>query len=628
MRNWHRSRGRPGKRAANRAAVVRLWGRVVRGRNLLPLLALVGAGGLLLVAVAMAEAWVGRRWAEPLFWVGLLVLFVPVAGRLLGEPASRGERIGLLALLGLELYLVKVLRSPLSFSFYDELLHVRTASDILEGGHLFRMNSLLPVSPYYPSLENVTVALAQLSGLSVFAAGLAILGAARLTLVLGLYLFYEQVSHSPRLATLSTLFYMVNPSFLFFDAQFAYESLALPLAALVLLAETRRQEAPPDRRRGPRVLVVIAVAALTATHHLTTYALLAFLFLWTAVFALANRRRPAREGPGASTLITLVAAVAWLLLVARLTVSYLGGNAQQIVAETIRVLIGEGAARRLFQGGIGNVAPRWEQIVSYAATLLILLILPVGLPQVWRRYRANALALALGMAGLAFPASHALRFTSSGAEIASRTPEFTYLPLAFILALGVERLWSLRPAFPRREAAILAGVAILFLGGVTLGSSYWARLPGPYLVAADSRSIEPQGLAAATWSRAFLGPDNHVAADRVNALLMLSHGKQQPVSNAFMGVDVPMLFFSPRFSGVEQRLLYEGNIRYLVVDRRLCSALPMVGVYIEPGEPGEKQLSILNPICLTKFDDVERASRIYDNGAIIIYDCKALSDVS
>ena len=35
------------------------------------------------------------------------------------------------------LYLVKLLHSPLSFTFSDELQHWRTAGDIIESGYLF-----------------------------------------------------------------------------------------------------------------------------------------------------------------------------------------------------------------------------------------------------------------------------------------------------------------------------------------------------------------------------------------------------------------------------------------------------------------------------------------------------------
>ncbi|HJZ47907.1 MAG TPA: hypothetical protein VKE41_12100, partial [Roseiflexaceae bacterium] len=134
----------------------------------LPALSLLSAFALVLIALANNGARVGAAWSDVLFWAGLLLLLVPAAARLVAPEAERPERIGIITLLGMGLYLVKVLHSPLSFTFSDELQHWRTAGDIIEGGYLFAENPLLPVSSLYPGLESITVALVDLSGLSLF----------------------------------------------------------------------------------------------------------------------------------------------------------------------------------------------------------------------------------------------------------------------------------------------------------------------------------------------------------------------------------------------------------------------------------------------------------------------------
>src|SRR5438552_4512474 len=179
-------------------------------------------------------------WAHPLFWTGLLLMFIPTAARVVSAKPTRQERIGLLTILGIGLYLVKFLQSPVAFILMDESAHWRTLTNILGSGHLFGHNALLPVSPFYPGLEGVTSALASVSGLSPFAAARLLIGVARVIIVVALYLLYERVSGSARVAGIATLLYMGNPGFLFFDTQFAYESLALPLASLVLFALARR----------------------------------------------------------------------------------------------------------------------------------------------------------------------------------------------------------------------------------------------------------------------------------------------------------------------------------------------------------------------------------------------------
>lgn len=71
------------------------------------------------------------------------------------------------------------------------------------------------MSPYYPGLEMVTDALSTMTGLSIFQAGIAVISAARILMVLSLFMFYEQVTKSSRMASIATMIYMLNPHFLF-----------------------------------------------------------------------------------------------------------------------------------------------------------------------------------------------------------------------------------------------------------------------------------------------------------------------------------------------------------------------------------------------------------------------------
>src|SRR6266545_4304543 len=121
----------------------------------------------------------------------------PRAGYMFPALPRRAGRVGVtatnrglgwlpaLSLVGaLGLYLVKVLHSPLIFTLHDEFIHWHTANDILKSGHLFRENPLLPASALFPGLEIVTAALTRLSGLTIFDAGVVVVGIARLMLVL------------------------------------------------------------------------------------------------------------------------------------------------------------------------------------------------------------------------------------------------------------------------------------------------------------------------------------------------------------------------------------------------------------------------------------------------------------
>ncbi|MDB5074619.1 MAG: rane protein, partial [Chloroflexi bacterium] len=369
-------------------------------------LCLTAACGLLLVALGDTAARAALGIAELIFWIGLLVLFVPIAARLFWSGVSGRERFLLVAVLGLAMYGVKYLHSPLYFSFVDEFMHWRTASDILTSHHLFHGNSLLPVSPLYPSLEMVTSALTSLSGLSLFSAGVLMLVAARLILVLALYLFYEQVSGSARVAGIGTLLYMTNPNFLFFDAQFSYESFALPIALFVLFILARRPSSPISHRLGLSLALLPAILMVATTHHLTSYALAAFLLLWTATTALCagSLRTAFLQGPGGAALLLIVTALLWLVFVATVTIGYLAPNFMAALHELVGLISGESGARQLFRSpNTGHFSPVWERVVGLGAVVCVLLGLPGGVLRIWRSHRINAAAAALAVATLAYP---------------------------------------------------------------------------------------------------------------------------------------------------------------------------------------------------------------------------------
>ena len=119
---------------------------------------------------------------------------------MLSPIASRVERALILCSVGLFVYLVPEILSPLHFIFVDEYLHWRTASDIIRTEHLFTVNSQLPVSPLYPGLEIVTNAFSSLSGGDTLVSGLIVVGIARILVVLSLFILFEQITKSARTA--------------------------------------------------------------------------------------------------------------------------------------------------------------------------------------------------------------------------------------------------------------------------------------------------------------------------------------------------------------------------------------------------------------------------------------------
>jgi hypothetical protein len=632
------------------------------GWGYLPLLGITSASALLLIALANAGARSGAEWAAPLLWGGMVLLLLPVALRLIAQSTPRHERVALAALLGLALYLVKVIRSPMAFTFYDEFVHWQTVDDILRSYHLFHGNPLIPVSPLYPGLHIVTTAIVTLTGLDVFTSGVIALGVARLLLCLALFLFYERVSGSARSAGIAVLLYAGNSNFTFFLSQFAYESLSLPLAVFVLCAVADRAFARRIKYvKGLELAIIAAIVAVVATHHLTSFALVVFLGFFPAlcvvwkgvyplVFRLVTLRKPPekslrrtlinalgalnetvrweRPGLGIMALLTLVVTVAWMVYIATPTVGYLEPVFSAGIRDLLRFVAGEAVGRQLFESSSGQAAPLWEQLITYGSIVIILLGLALGIYQlVVKRYR-SPFAYMLALGALAYPAMLAFRLTPHGWEISNRASEFLFVGVAFVLAVGISRVGN-TPRVHRVWVAICAVCAtVIFMGGLVAGFPSWARLPGPYLVGGDARSIEPQGIRTAQWAYDHLGSDNRMGADRINGLLMGSYGNQRMITGVSDQIFLGPVFFSPQMTRREQNLLIIGQVRYLVADTRLSTAPPMFGIYVENGEPGITERDKPLPLAaLTKFDTLPYVSRLYDSGDISIYDVRSLSYV-
>jgi hypothetical protein len=595
----------------------------------MPALSLTMAFGLVLMAHAYAAARLGQDEATLLFWSALLAIFVLPAGRLASRGASRAERIGLVAALGLALFMVKLLHSPLSVTFYDEFAHWRTANDIAVTGRLFSENPLLQVSALFPGLEIVTNALASMSGLPIFAAGMVILGVGRLVLVVALYLFFEQVSRSARVAAVGTVVYMANPNFVFFDGQYAYESLGLGIVALVLYAIARRMDETPNVRIGMTMVVLAGLGAMAVTHHLTAYAATAFLTLWAIVEIARTRGNPHPAGPVGVALLAIVVTASWLVYIAVVTLGYLAPYIVGATGEVAKLIAGDLVGRQLFRGYGGQVAPVWEQAAGFGSVLLLLAVWPAGLLVLWRRYRHSSAVLALGLASVVYPASLGFRLTPLGAEGSNRAAEFLFLGLGLTVAVAIVELWLKRCHGWWRPAVFAGLVSVVFVGGVVVGWPSWGRLPGPFLVSADTRSIEwqGQGMAAAQWAKTTLGPDHRMASDRINSLYLASYGEQRTVTLALDKVNASVVFFSTTVTPEDLDIIRRGRIQYLVVDRRLTTGLPLVGIYFEPGEPDSFKHDVpMDPAGVMKFDAVPGVQRVFDSGDIVVYDVGVLRD--
>lgn len=595
------------------------------------------AAGLLMVGVANAGAWRQETWAVPLFYSGLAIIYAAPAFRMLSAGAHRKERLALVLMLGMALYAVKVMHEPTMFTFHDELGHWRTTSDILTSRHLFSNNPIVSAYSYYPGIEIVTAMLVKLTGLSIFQAGVLVVGAARFVFAGSLFWLLEEALGSAWLAGIAAFVYMANPSFLFFDAQFAYESLALPMATVALWLIARGVRARGRAAWAPALLAAAVLAAVVPTHHMTSYMLVATLAAWT-VASVALRRQ---ELQISIRRVIIAAALSFVLVLnwnrsvaGTATSRELGAIPHEVFGGLRDLLLGSSGGKHLFQASAGQAAePLWAQVLGFASVLLVLLALPVGIWAMRGAARRSSFMLVLGAAAVLYPVSLVPRLTQGGTETSARAAEFVFFGVAaavagslLFLRLGPSGGSLQSPAASRRvtRALVTVGLTVVFIGGFIVGWAPWSRLSGPYLPAAGDRSVGAQGVAAAVWARGHLPVGSRIATDETDALLMGAYGGLEPQGGLIEGLHVSSLFFSPTFGSNSRRIITGDKLKYIVIDKRLARGLPLRGFYFEADETNaHSNFKPLSRVALEKFNRSSLA-RIYDNGDVVIYDTRAL----
>lgn len=589
--------------------------------GLLPSLSLTSAVGFVLVAGAFYASRRQVPLSEIAYWVGIGLLAVPVLVRLLSRTASRPERVGLVVILTVGLYLVKVAYSPLAFTFPDEFAHELNVVQVLQTGHLFQANPIITVTSVYPGLVDVTTAIASTTGLSPFVSGIVVIGAARLLLALSLFVLIERTTRSARLAGLAVGLYTANPNYLFFSAEYAYESLALPLSCLALYAVLRRDQVSGLAPRRAWTAVAGALAlSVVVTHHLTSYALVAAL--WGMVLVARYKRANARPAPWDLALATTIAVVAWFAFIASSTGLYLASALGGAFLSLFALVTFQQAPRQVFDpsGAFGGT-PVWQELIALASIVFIVVALPFGLLHVWRYFRRYSFALVLGIAAALYVPVQVLRLTPASWETGNRASEFLFIGVGLVVAVALGALdEQLRSRLARLSLPIY--VSVVFLGGVVISWRPDLRLPRAYITEAAGQVIQPEGVTVAQLMRQSLGPNNNIPTDESNAMLLGLYGRQYSSSGPAGGVRRMLL--TPTLDPGAIGALVTVNAQYVVMDRRVQSGDHLVGIYPLLPFQSNAPSQFIDPQAIAKFTSDPDVSRIADSGDILVFDVSKL----
>ena len=586
------------------------------------------AAGLLVVSLGYSWGWAGRSTpARVLFFSGVLIIFAVSAWKLLAAGTRRKERIVASVAQVVGLTVASFLASPLLFTGYDELLHQVSLWQWATHRGVLAHNSLMPISVRYPGLEALTLGFRWLTGLPIGACEMATVLVSRVVLVLALFFVVERLTSSARAAGAAVVVYSASPQFYSFNAAFSYQTLALATgcACVYLLLRSIDQKQvcrgqAADTSSWFLWLSVVCCLVTVVTHHLIGWVTVGFLGVCFLVLRFTGRRSEGTALVGTVAGIGLLGATSWTLLNSSILIHYL----RPILGTSVNGFeaVFGGRRRTLFQGAGTFKTPAWERAVMLGSAAVVSTVLVVAIWAVLTRrvsLRGGPLRWIAILGACGYGVVLLSHLAANSAELGERLSTFVFFGVALLVGA-----WYARIGTRVRLAAVIGAASVCFLGGLLLGSGPdWLYVPGSYAgPSADQGSIDGSSLAAARWAAEQLPPGSTVAADRDNAVLMAAVGHLSPESEASGGINVGPLYFAPTWGPADTAAVRRSHIRYLLVDQRLATGPPAFGVYFEAGESRRPQR--LTQGELSKFAHVEGMHRIYDNGAIQIYDLAGL----
>jgi len=354
-------------------------------------------------------------------------------------------------------------------------------------------------------------------------------------------------------------------------------------------------------------------------------AVLVFVGWW----AIAKVRKTPQNDLGLMAFIAVMIITGWTAFAHSQVLLYVKEIFESSAESIGHVVGGKQQSNELFADNGGQKTPLWQRGASLLAVAMTNACLVVAL---WKarkdRKSKSSAAIALLFVAALYPLIPASHLTVTSAEVGDRSSSFIYVGVALALAGWI----ALLPVTKFVRSIVMASFVVLYLGGVILGGGPpWLKTPGPYLVAGDNRGVDANGLATAYWMHTYMTPDNRIMVDRVNGLLDATYGGQHVFRHLGdkldMGTTSTLLLNGPQ-GKYDRELVQYANLDYVVADRRLATGLPRFGVYIEAGEAGTRGTEVRKDpppaSAFTKFDDVKGTDRIYDNGAIAVYDVRGL----
>lgn len=612
---------------------------------LLTVIAVIAGAAFIAESFAVGATGKNRNLMFLLFWGGMLLGSIPLLLWMINRSSTPVSRsVALSGLAGL-MTLPKILRSPFTPLFHDEYAHLRAVEDILSTGLPGGFNSIVTPVPDFPGMHAVTAWLSSITALSSWTSALVIIAIAHIVGLIGIYVLLSVLGVSYRGAAVGAAVYATNANYMFFHAQFGYESLGLPLVIWGLIVAVYAIRSPRPRKW----ILVAAIGplsyAIAAIHHLSAvgFALtLLIIAIYTSLHSVFVRKY--RHALTSWMILAVASVFIYIRFIPTLSLlaEYLGSPASRgttQLQEIANQFVGRGSdspnSRTLFEE---SKLPLYEQIASFGATLIIgvavatMIILwflkKIGKTTVWIVPEGSPVRNAFLMFTILYLASVPFILTSGGAEGARRSWGYSFLGVALLFAILFDMLDTRNAAIGRGKnsyistASFVALWSILLVGGVAAGVNETYRFPSPQTKVSDLTASTDEAVAIGQWVRENVERDSWVAADRYVGMQIASTGMAQvvPASPSFPYWDVYWKTEAPSISLLAGMNAF--GVQFIVVDQRMEQEVPENGYWFAGGEPRYPRGGVLPPAepnSLAKFDNLSIFTKVFSTENYRIY---------
>jgi len=546
-----------------------------------------------------------------LFWIGILISSISSFIAIINIH-NQTQKLVILFCFGLVFYLTVLFWSPSYFRFQDEIYHVNSVELMLKSENL-DINPMFEISKYYPGLQFLTIFFMKFSGLSLFVAAKLMVGIIHSMMLIFLYLLFKVVS-SQKIAILGALIYTANPSYIFFDAIFSYETLGITL--VIILIYTLYKRCMSNNKINLSIISLIILGALIITHPFSSYMLSVFLliFVFLIYYTYHAKIVDIKKIRNILTfvIITFTLIFSWTIYQAIPIIRYFEQITSKITLNILSLVIDNIQRKPFWQSQL----PLYEIFIDTYLYIPILFLLCIyGIYIINKDLTnndifKNAIYISLILYGLMLFLSLPLIFTKA-AGLIYRTWAFSFIGLSFVMAISIDRLIN------NHKYLVNVMVILIIMGGVSIGSSYVLRNPN-YVLASTPSSITLDVIASSNWFESKFEKNYGILGDETIKTVFAGYNNQFVSTNS--------VIFVNSTTDIEIMKYLKHNIytKFVIVDKRITENLSEYKYYFNKEELGNNGHKYGNTETfpfeyIEKFNNEQFYYRIYNNKNINIY---------